>query len=39
MEFGKHFDIAVGTDHFFGGVMDNDIMFNLTVTAKLAVCF
>lgn len=39
MEFGKHFDIAVGTDQFFGGVMDNDIMFNLTVTAKLAVCF
>ena len=40
MEFGKHFDFAFGTDQFLGGMVDaNSVLFNLTVTAKVAVCF
>ena len=42
LEFGKHVNIAFGTDQFFGGVMDGgntDILFNFTATAKLGINF
>jgi len=40
MEFGKHVDLAFGTDQFLGGMTDShDVFFNLTITAKMAVCF
>ena len=42
LEFGKHFNIAFGTDQFFGGVTDSghtDILFMLNVCAKIGINF
>ena len=40
LEFGKHVNIAVGTDQFFGAYFaDADIYFNLNVCAKLGINF
>lgn len=45
MEFGKHVDIAFGTDQFFGGATsamgysDEHLLFTLNLVVKMAVCF
>jgi len=44
MAFGKHVDIAVGTDQFFGGATSDmghsdGLLFNLNIVAKMAVNF
>ena len=38
LEFGKHVNIAFGTDQFLGGVQD-EFLFNFTCTAKLGINF
>lgn len=39
MEFGKHFNVAFGTDQFFGGSTREGMLFDLSITAKVGINF